>query len=189
MSLAQPLSAFIFTFLGFCFGVFFDLYRVLRRFSSSGQLLTAATDLLFWFTYTVWVYIVLLRVNAGEVRVFLLMCLAFGAAIYFMWLSRSLVRAWLLVLERIAAMIAWLNRVVEAVVLVISWPYRMLYKYLFLPLSNLLHWLLQPIIRLINALNIWFMAGLKRLLARPRQIMLNYVKAIKQLWGSPPLDE
>lgn len=189
MSLAQPLSAFIFTFLGFCFGVFFDLYRVLRRFSTSGRLLTAATDLLFWFTYTVWVYIVLLRVNAGEVRVFLLICLALGAAIYFMWLSRSLVRAWLLVLERIAAMIAWLNRVVDAAVRIISWPYRILYRYFLLPLSNLLHWLLQPIIRLFNALNTWFKATLRRLLARPRQVMLNFAKAIKQLWSSPPLDE
>lgn len=189
MSLAQPLSAFIFTFVGFCFGVFFDLYRVLRRFGTPGQMLTAATDLLFWFTYTIWVYIVLLRVNSGEVRVFLLICLALGAAIYFMWLSKSLVQAWLLVFGRIAAMLAWLDRVVEAVLRALFWPYRMLSRYLLLPFSHLLQWLLQPVIRLFAALNAFFRAILKRLLAQPRRIMLAAVKFAKQLFNTPPIDE
>ncbi len=163
MSVAQPLGAFIFTFLGFCFGFFFDLYRVLRRASTPGQLLTAATDLLFWFTYTIWVYIVLLRVNLGEVRVFLLLCLALGAGAYFYWLSPILLSAWALVFHRLALFLAWLSRVIEAIMGVLLWPYHAL----VLPLCSLLHWLLKPFVLLRN----WLLRVLKGWAVRLRMAL------------------
>lgn len=193
MSIAQPLSAFIFAFLGFCFGVCFDLYRVLRRLSTPGQVLTATTDLLFWFTYTVWVYIVLLKVNAGEVRGFLLFSLASGAAGYFLWLSRSLMQAWYFVLCRLISLLTWLNALVtnllDTVLRMILWPCRMLYTYLFLPLYNLVRWLLMPLIRLLNCLKNGAQAIVQRLLARPKAILQGISEAIARFWGFPPADE
>lgn len=193
MSVAQPLSAFIFAFLGFCFGVFFDLYRVLRRLGTPGQLLTASTDLLFWFTYTVWVYIVLLRVNSGEVRVFLLLSLAMGAGSYFIWFSNSLIRAWHLIFRRATALLTWLslavNKVLDTVLRVVLWPYRLLCTVLFLPLYTLVRWLLLPFMRLITYLRSWSAAILQRMLARPRAFWQSMAKSIAKLWRFPPEDE
>lgn len=174
MSVAQPLGAFIFTFLGFCFGFFFDLYRVLRRSSAAGQLLTAATDLLFWFTYTVWVYIVLLRVNSGEVRVFLLLCLALGAVGYFLWLSPTLLSAWVLVFDGIALLLAWMSRIIETILRVILWPYHVVVNYLLLPAFSLLCWLSRP----LTLLYIWLLTILKQWLARLQVSVKSLVEKI-----------
>ncbi|NLW16765.1 MAG: hypothetical protein GX033_03810 [Firmicutes bacterium] len=179
MSVAQPLGAFIFVFLGFCFGFFFDLYRVLCRTSAPGQLLTAATDLLFWFTYTVWVYIVLLRVNMGEVRVFLLLCLALGAVIYFFWLSPILLQAWGLVFGFSARVLAWLSRVVEAILRILLWPYRVLLTYLLMPIFNLVLWLFQP----LALFNSWLLTTLTRWLAPPRAFVQKIALRIAKLWA------
>lgn len=193
MSVAQPLSAFIFAFLGFCFGVFFDLYRALRRLGTPGQLLTASTDLLFWFTYTVWVYIVLLRVNSGEVRVFLLLSLAMGAISYFIWFSNSLMRAWHFVFRRAMSVLSWLNlavnKLLDTVLRVLLWPYRLLCTFLFLPLYTLVRWLLLPFIRLVTYLHSWSTAILQRMLARPRAVWQAAAKSIPKLWRFPPEDE
>lgn len=193
MSVAQPLSALIFAFLGFCFGVFFDLYRALRRLGTPGQLLTASTDLLFWFTYTVWVYIVLLRVNSGEVRVFLLLSLAIGAVSYFAWFSRSLMRAWNFVFRRAIALFSWLNlavnKLIDTVLRVLLWPYRLLCTFLFLPLHTLVRWLLLPFTRLLTHLRSWLAAIAQRMLARPRAIGQAVAKSIAKLWRFPPEDE
>ncbi len=193
MSVAQPLSALIFAFLGFCFGVFFDLYRALRRLGTPGQLLTASTDLLFWFTYTVWVYIVLLRVNSGEVRVFLLLSLAIGAVSYFAWFSNSLMRAWHFLFRRAIALFSWLNlavnKLIDTVLRVLLWPYRLLCTFLFLPLYTLARWLLLPFVRLLTHLRSWLAAIAQRMLARPRVIGQAVAKSIAKLWRFPPEDE
>lgn len=193
MTVAQPLSAFIFVFLGFCFGFFFDLYRVLRRLSTPGQLLTATTDLLFWVTYTVWVYIALLRLNSGEVRAFLLFSLAMGAVAYFLWFSRSLRRAWYLVLRRVVSIMArvnvLLNACLDSALRIVLWPYRILYSYLWLPLVNLLCWLLSPFDFLLANLRKWSSTIRQRLLMCLKSISINVAKMLVRIWNSPPTDE
>lgn len=193
MTVAQPLSAFIFVFLGFCFGVFFDLYRVLRRLSTPGQLLTATTDLLFWITYTVWVYIALLRLNSGEVRVFLLFSLAVGAAAYFLWFSRSLRRAWYFVLCRVISFVirvnGMINTLLDTALRIIIWPYRVLHTYLLLPLGLVFCWLLTPLCCLLGQTQAWGHAVLQHILVYPKAMLKAVGEMMARLWSSSPPDK
>lgn len=189
MPVAQSLSAFIFTFLGFCFGVFFDLYRALRHLSTPGRLLTATTDLLFWFTYTTWVYIVLLRVNLGEVRAFLLFSLALGAALYFLLFSHTLMRAWNLLFQRAIYLITRLNvavnNLMERLWRVLLWPYRIFHAYFLRPLLALVELLLRPFAYLLASLNAALGSLLRKLCAPLKTIG----RSVARFLFPPPLDE
>lgn len=155
MDLPQPMAAGIFLLLGFCFGLFFDIYRVVRLLGNLGKMATAFGDLLFWFTYTAWVYIVLLRVNSGEVRVFLLICLALGAVGYFASLSRPLRWGWQWLFGKLIIGITWLlnalNTILEKIIRLALWPYHFC-SYLLVQSTKLLRFLLSPLRKSRDAL-------------------------------------
>lgn len=189
MTVTQPLGASVFVFLGFCFGVFFDFYRIVRRVSTPGRFLTAITDLFFWFAYTAWVYIALLKLNLGEVRFFLLLCLVIGAGIYFTWLSKDLVQAGYLVLCRALLVAAWIgtqaNKVFNFVVRILLWPYRLVVAYLITPIVAVYGWLFAPLVK-VHA------GGRKlshNLASRLKSIFAHASKIIAELWTGPLIDE
>lgn len=156
MVATQALGALLLALAGFAFGLALDLYRVLRRLGRPGRILTVVCDLLFWLAYASWIYILLLRTNAGEVRYHVFLCLAAGAGSYFWLFSRYLANAWYTVIYRLmraANRIAdWLSRAVDACLLVLLWPYRVLVRYLLGPLWRLGCWLLSPLLWLQAAL-------------------------------------
>lgn len=150
MLTTQLLSALVLLLLGFAFGLIFDLYRVLRVLSKPGRFVTAICDLLFWVAYTVWVFATLIRFNSGEVRYYVFLSLGLGATVYFIWFSRSMVRGWYTLLCALAAGLAWLteiiNRVLDVVIAIIVWPYRILNNYLVVPCYRIIKFLLTPAI-------------------------------------------
>ena len=193
MPAAQFLTAAIFVFLGFCFGFFFDLYRVLLRISTPGALLTVIFDLLFWLLYTAWIYIALLRLNYGEVRFYVLLSLAVGAMGYFAWLSRQMLRAWYMVIYKMVLagtrMGEAINAGLDTLSRIVLWPYRILEAYVLRPLFALLSWLAYPLLYLVNCVGAigrkWSSAGRRRW----RWAMAQVKKKIDNLLTPPPADE
>lgn len=179
MPLTQALGALLLASAGFAFGLALDLYRVLRRLSNPGRLLTAICDLLFWLAYAVWIFVLLQRISAGEVRYHVFLSIAAGVSIYFWLFSHRLGRAWYTLIYRLmraANRIAdWLSRALDAVLAIALWPYRTAMHYLirpiwrmacflFRPLSLLLKWLQQQLARLLR----WLTSPLRRLFSRLR---------------------
>ncbi|GAB6159251.1 hypothetical protein JCM39194_24510 [Desulfotomaculum varum] len=72
---------------GFCY----DLYRVTRGTLKLRRFGTALGDLLFWLVLTGVVFVLLLLGNWGEVRLYVLLGLALGSAIYLNLFSRQTV--------------------------------------------------------------------------------------------------
>ncbi len=193
MPVAQSLSALIFVFLGFCFGFFLDLYRVIRRLSAPGPLLTAITDLLFWVTYTIWVYIALLKLNSGEVRFYLLLSIAIGAGCYYYWFSRRLMQAWYYVLFRLVTVaeriVETINVVIETSMRMILWPYRVLETYLLRPIFIVLAWLLSPLLALFNYVNGLRKKATQGAANRGKALVRSMRQALAKLLAPPPIDE
>lgn len=157
MPSTQALGALLLCLAGFAFGLAFDLYRVLRRLSNPGRMLTIICDLLFWLVYAVWIFALLLRTNAGEVRYHVFLSIATGAWLYFWLFSRRLVRAWHTIIYRLmraASRIAdWLSRVLDACLLVILWPYRVIVNWVLRPLWRIVSFLLTPALLLFGWLD------------------------------------
>ncbi len=154
MPLTQALSAVLLCLAGFAFGLAFDLYRVLRRLSNPGRIMTVVCDLLFWLVYAIWIFVLLLRTNAGEVRYHVFVSIVAGASFYFWLFSKRLASAWYIIIYRLMRAVNrvadWLSRALDVGLKVVLWPYRMLVRWLVRPLWRVVTFLLSPVLLLLG---------------------------------------
>ena len=68
---------------GLIMGVYYDVFRVLRRFISFCNLSVAIQDILFWITSAVYVFFVCVRLNNGYIRIYFVCFSLLGWAIYY----------------------------------------------------------------------------------------------------------
>jgi hypothetical protein len=126
-----------------------DIYRVSMALLSPGRYLGAAFDLIFWFGSALWIFVYLLGVTSGELRVYMLMLLLLGYFLEQIILGRSLrlsLRSTFLsagrvlgyIIERVASLLDLLLNVIVA-------PYRWIYRLVINPLRRLFFYLLLPI--------------------------------------------
>jgi len=85
----EQLTAFALTIgAGLLAGLWFDFYRAVRRVLRLKKIGTFLGDLLFSLFLTVFIFGLLLAINYGEVRFYVIMGLALGALIYWRLFSR-----------------------------------------------------------------------------------------------------
>ncbi|NPV92626.1 MAG: hypothetical protein HPY50_17810 [Firmicutes bacterium] len=138
MDLRQQLLLFAASLgVGVCFGVFYDLYRVINRRFGLAPWFTQVGDLATWVILGAAIFIMLQRISAGELRGFVLIGLGLGVLAYRGSIRTRVVR-WLWVLVgAVARVLGWVWRLV-------SWPFRAIYRligFLFLrPLRTLVAW-------------------------------------------------
>lgn len=85
----EQLTAFVLTIgAGLLAGFWFDFYRAVRRVLRLEKTGTFLGDLLFSLFLTVFIFGLLLAINYGEVRFYVIMGLALGALIYWRLFSR-----------------------------------------------------------------------------------------------------
>jgi len=76
------------TLFGIFMGIVFDTYREIRYYFKFKPITTNVWDLIVWLILLVLAYAVLLRINYGEVRLYIFMAIALGLLIYFRFFSR-----------------------------------------------------------------------------------------------------
>ncbi len=81
---------FLVVVIGIAAGLFFDLYRVLAQLFRFKKWAFMVGDILFWLILTPLVFLVLLWGNLGEVRLYVIMGLVLGAAVYMKYMSKFL---------------------------------------------------------------------------------------------------
>jgi spore cortex biosynthesis protein YabQ len=79
-------------FIGLTAGFCYDYYRVLKATLGLRKIGTHLGDLFFWLITTVVVFVLLLLLNSGEMRFYVLVGLGLGALVYFIFLSRTVTR-------------------------------------------------------------------------------------------------
>ncbi|MFO7152701.1 MAG: spore cortex biosynthesis protein YabQ [Bacillota bacterium] len=63
-------------------GLFFDIYRRMRRFLRPGFLLTALGDLAYWALMALMTFYIIYKINYGQVRGYLFLGFAIGLLVY-----------------------------------------------------------------------------------------------------------
>lgn len=79
-------------FVGAALFLLYDFLRIFRRIVPHGSLWIGVEDILYWLIYTGVVFVMLYRENDGMVRGFAIGGLVFGMLLYFLLLSRFVVR-------------------------------------------------------------------------------------------------
>jgi len=113
---------------GCAMGLLFDSYRVVAGYARMRRWLYPIFDLLYWAAALALVFPVLLHVNRGEVRVYVLLSILLGVSAYFGLASDRMVRG-LTVLLRWTERTA--RRVARLVRLLIFRPIRFLVRTMF----------------------------------------------------------
>lgn len=67
---------------GIIAGLFFDIYRRLRRFLKPGPILTAVGDFIYWIFMALVTFYIIYKINYGQVRVYLFLGFATGLLVY-----------------------------------------------------------------------------------------------------------
>lgn len=90
--LSQLYSLLIFTITGIIIGIFFDIFRILRRSFKTPDIITYIEDILFWIFTGIFFIMVLFKFNNGEIRSYVLLGLIFGIIIYMLIISKYFIK-------------------------------------------------------------------------------------------------
>ena len=96
--------------LGVLVGITFDFYRTCRYFWKPHRRATFVLDLLFSLFSTVLVYMGLLTVNWGEVRMYVFVGMSLGALVYYALLSRFILTIIRKVLQSLITLVTFILR-------------------------------------------------------------------------------
>lgn len=88
-------------FVGAGLFLLYDVLRIFRRVIQHGNIWIGVEDFFYWIVCTAVVFVMLYQENDGMVRGFALLGLVFGMAVYFLFLSRFIVRANVFILKKI----------------------------------------------------------------------------------------
>ena len=79
---------FIFFFIiGIIIGIFFDIFRVIRKSFKTSDIMTFIEDLLFLILSSVLIIFSIIKINGGEVRFYLFLGMFLGIIIYSLTIS------------------------------------------------------------------------------------------------------
>jgi spore cortex biosynthesis protein YabQ len=118
---AQWLTMGWMTASGIILGVLLDIYRVLKgRFRFRGWVVSLI-DLLYWTVAAGLVFGLLMWSNWGVLRFYVFLAVVLGIALYYFWMSRTMIR-----------LISWTIRLVEWMIRIV---FRTLYVTLWVPLT------------------------------------------------------
>ena len=88
----QLYSLFVFTISGVAIGIFFDIFRVLRRSFKTSDIITYLEDILFWILTGSFFLYILFKYNNGQIRSYVLIGTATGVIIYMLTISRYFIK-------------------------------------------------------------------------------------------------
>ncbi len=114
--------------VGFAIAFSFDFYRALRVFLKPPRWAVHLCDLFFWILATIVGYLMLLGINWGEVRLYVLIGIGIGAYIYYGLTSKYFFNFWLYLFNLTRRLLKVFRRLVKL-------PFRLLKKIFRIPLG------------------------------------------------------
>ena len=88
----QLYSLFLFIIAGILIGIFFDIFRVLRRTFKTPDWITYLEDILFWILTGTFLLFLLFYFQNGEIRGYVILGLFFGILIYMLTISKHFIK-------------------------------------------------------------------------------------------------
>ncbi|KJS12145.1 MAG: hypothetical protein VR67_10165 [Peptococcaceae bacterium BRH_c8a] len=138
MVVAEPVASqfllFFYTILtGVLAGIIYDFYAGIGYVWRLRKIAVHVGDTLFWLVLTVVVYALLWYYNQGEVRFFVLLGLGIGAGLYHRLCRQAVRKIIILGLEQVIRLLRWVRWVLTWLLVVLFFPFRMLFLVLIFP--------------------------------------------------------
>lgn len=137
-SLASQFYAFIVTvIMGLTVGLLYDFYRFTKGIVRPGKLLGYMADVSFWVISTLTVFFLLLIGNWGEIRMYVIIGVLIGTALYFKLLSSRVI--WVLqgMFYCFKTIFMYCVKIVAVIWMVSTYPFNLLIKIVIVPIGYL----------------------------------------------------
>ncbi len=121
MILSQGNLFLIFVVNGFLIGLFFDIFRILRKSFKTSDIMTTIEDILFWIITGFIILYSIFIFNNGEIRFFMFIGILIGVIFYMILLSGF-------VIKTSVSIITFLKRVLRFIFKVLILPIIGIYK-------------------------------------------------------------
>ncbi|WP_058486504.1 spore cortex biosynthesis protein YabQ [Defluviitalea phaphyphila] len=117
---------FIAVTAGVIIGIFYDLFRIIRKIFPHPNWLIQLEDLIYWITISAFMFFVLFNKNYGEIRGFVLLGALLGNIIYFFTIS--------IVFMKFATwIIYWTKKIIKTILRILFIPIKLILKILYYP--------------------------------------------------------
>lgn len=113
----------VYLLCGIAIGIFFDIFRVLRRSFKTPDLVTYIEDVIFGVLTGVFLIIMLFVLNNGELRFYIFIAITLGLAIYFLTISKFFIKINVKILTTI-------KKSILKILSIIFYPINMLLNFL-----------------------------------------------------------
>lgn len=123
MAISQLYYFVIYIFSGVIIGIFFDIFRILRRSFKTSDIVTYIEDILFWICSAIFLLFVLFKINNGEIRIYSIVGILIGAIVYMTTISKFFIKI-------NVKIILFIKNIISKILNVILWPFKLIIKLL-----------------------------------------------------------
>lgn len=128
----QLYSLFLFIIAGILIGIFFDIFRILRRTFKTPDWITYLEDILFWILTGSFLLFLLFYFQNGEIRGYVILGLFLGILIYMLTISKHFIKISVNILKTIKDII---KQVISWCLKPFSIVWKMLHRVVMKPIS------------------------------------------------------
>lgn len=137
-SLASQFYAFIVTMLmGLTIGLLFDFYKVTKGIVRPGKIFGYIADVSFWVISTLTVFLLLLIGNWGEIRLYVVIGVLIGAAVYFKLISSGVLRVLDGIFYYLKRIVKCCIRIIGLIWTAITYPFILAKNIVIVPIGYL----------------------------------------------------
>lgn len=97
--LSQFNTIFIFFLTGICIGLLFDFFRIQRKVLKTCDFITYIQDILFWIVSGLIIIFVIMKYTNGEIRIYMVLGIILGILIYFLIISKYIMKIFVCILS------------------------------------------------------------------------------------------
>lgn len=97
--LSQFNTVFIFFLTGICIGLLFDFFRIQRKVLKTCDFITYIQDVLFWIVSGLIIIFVIMKYTNGEIRIYMVLGIILGILIYFLIISKYIMKIFVCILS------------------------------------------------------------------------------------------
>ena len=108
----------IYSICGIIIGIFFDLFRILRRSFKTPDIVTYIEDIIFGIFTGIFLISILFVFNNGELRLYIFFAIIFGIAIYLLTISKFFIKINVKILIT-------LKNFIQKILLILVYPLRL----------------------------------------------------------------
>lgn len=111
----------IYSFSGVIIGLFFDVFRILRKSFKTPDFVTYIEDIIFWILTGLFLIYIIFKFNNGEIRSYIFIGLGIGILLYLLIFSKYFIKINVIIIK-------YLKAIFRTIFQIITYPFKVILR-------------------------------------------------------------